>query len=76
MNEVSCYGDPNNAKFLGDFNDHWKVEILNKGPTSPNYLDAVKSKFRLIHTATGCKLYSHDVKLPSWGISFLFIFRL
>jgi dolichyl-phosphate-mannose-protein mannosyltransferase len=74
VNEVSCYGDPNNAKFLGDFNDHWRVEILNKEATGTSYLDAVKSKFRLIHAQTGCKLYSHDVRLPKWGISHFFDF--
>lgn len=48
---------------------------MNKDPENP-YLDAVKSKFRLIHTSTGCKLYSHDIKLPNWGIFLFVIFRL
>ena len=67
MNEVSCYGDENNPEFIGDFNDHWRVEILNKDDENP-YLDAIRSKFLLVHSGTGCKIYSHDIKLPNWGI--------
>jgi dolichyl-phosphate-mannose-protein mannosyltransferase len=67
VNEVSCYGDENQPDFLGDFNDHWKVLILNKDDENP-YLDAIRSKFLLVHGGTGCKLYSHDTKLPKWGI--------
>ncbi|KAI8915493.1 Dolichyl-phosphate-mannose-protein mannosyltransferase-domain-containing protein [Powellomyces hirtus] len=60
--EVSGYGAPG---FLGDSNDHWRVEILDHDPENP-YLFALQ-KFRLIHQNTGCALFSHAVKLPEWG---------
>ncbi|KAJ3023940.1 hypothetical protein HKX48_009148 [Thoreauomyces humboldtii] len=61
--EVSGYGAPG---FLGDTNDHWRVEILNLDPKHPE-LRALDHKFRLIHQNTGCALFSHKVKLPEWG---------
>ena len=66
-NEVSGYGDPVDAGFIGDSNDHWRVDILNQDPAHP-FLDAITSKFQLIHINTGCRLFSHDLKLPEWGM--------
>lgn len=69
QNEVSAYGG---IEFKGDANDQWKIEIDKKlsepGEAQENIL-AVKTKFRLVHTSTGCKLFSHDVKLPDWGFN-------
>ncbi|KAJ3130402.1 hypothetical protein HK098_002631, partial [Nowakowskiella sp. JEL0407] len=62
-NEVSAYGSPG---FLGDTNDHWRIEIPNHDPKDP-FVNAMQTKFRLIHQNTGCKLFSHNVKLPEWG---------
>ncbi|KAJ1570056.1 hypothetical protein HK096_003834 [Nowakowskiella sp. JEL0078] len=62
-NEVSAYG----AKgFLGDTNDYWRIEVPDWDGKYP-YIDAMKTKFRLIHVNSGCKLFSHNVKLPEWG---------
>ncbi|BFZ58708.1 Dolichyl-phosphate-mannose--protein mannosyltransferase 1 [Savitreella phatthalungensis] len=67
QNEVSCYGFDN---FDGDANDLFRIEIqpeyTPKGPAR-DFLTAIDSKFRLIHVMTGCALFSHKVKLPSWG---------
>ncbi|RUS19622.1 Dolichyl-phosphate-mannose-protein mannosyltransferase-domain-containing protein [Endogone sp. FLAS-F59071] len=66
-NEVSGYGFPG---FEGDANDYWRVEIYDheaKDSIAKERLRTLHSKFRLIHTNTGCALFSHSVKLPDWG---------
>lgn len=60
-NEASGYGEPG---FLGDTNDHWRVEFVDRSHAS---LKAMSTKFRLVHVNTGCKLFSHALKLPEWG---------
>jgi dolichyl-phosphate-mannose-protein mannosyltransferase len=67
QNEVSAYGYKG---FDGDSNDMFRVEIIKKlsdGPVAKERLRTIQTKFRLIHTMTGCVLFSHKVKLPSWG---------
>jgi len=67
QNEVSTYGM---AGFAGDMNDDWIVEI-EKGsksdPVSSRRVRTLGTKFRLRHALTGCYLFSHKVKLPTWG---------
>lgn len=67
QNEVSGYGYEG---FDGDANDDFRVEIVKdhseKGPARER-LRTMQTKFRLIHTTTGCALFSHKVKLPKWG---------
>jgi dolichyl-phosphate-mannose-protein mannosyltransferase len=66
--EVSCYGDAENPKFIGDFNDHWRVEIMNAEEGNVTaYLQSMKSKFKLVHVNRGCSLFSHEIKLPKWA---------
>ncbi|KAF8244663.1 PMT-domain-containing protein [Wilcoxina mikolae CBS 423.85] len=67
QNEVSAYGYKG---FEGDSNDMFRVEIVKKlsdGQVAKERLRTIRTKFRLIHTMTGCVLFSHKVKLPSWG---------
>ncbi|KAI9207511.1 Dolichyl-phosphate-mannose-protein mannosyltransferase-domain-containing protein [Polychytrium aggregatum] len=62
-NEVSGYGD---TTFLGDANDHWRVEIIDNNEKDP-YVYTLGKNIRLISAMQGCKLFSHKVKLPKWG---------
>ncbi|KAI9342069.1 Dolichyl-phosphate-mannose-protein mannosyltransferase-domain-containing protein, partial [Zopfochytrium polystomum] len=62
-NEASGYGQEG---YLGDTNDHWRVEVTNK-VSSTGPVKAITSKIRLIHTNTGCQLFSHNTKLPEWA---------
>ncbi|KAK9488797.1 Dolichyl-phosphate-mannose-protein mannosyltransferase-domain-containing protein [Lipomyces starkeyi] len=67
QNEVSAYGYKG---FAGDANDNFQIEILeskSKPGKAQEYVRAIETKFRLIHTVTGCALFSHKVKLPSWA---------
>lgn len=67
QNEVSAYG---HKDFPGDSNDMFRVEIvkqLSDGPAAKERLRTIQTKFRLIHTMTGCALFSHKTKLPAWG---------
>ncbi|KAI0052691.1 glycosyltransferase family 39 protein [Auriscalpium vulgare] len=67
QNEVSGYGMPG---FIGDMNDDWFVEIDHgdrRDPESSRRVRTLGSQFRLRHALTGCYLFSHKVKLPSWG---------
>lgn len=65
--EVSGYG---HEGFDGDANDDWIVEI-DKAKSAPGEaqtkVKAIDTKFRLRHAMTGCYLFSHETKLPSWG---------
>lgn len=65
--EVSAYGAEN---FTGDANDDWIVEIDKDASAkgeAQEYVKALETKFRLRHAMTGCLLFSHEVKLPSWA---------
>ncbi|KAI8904782.1 Dolichyl-phosphate-mannose-protein mannosyltransferase-domain-containing protein [Gorgonomyces haynaldii] len=62
INEVSCYGT-GEPDFLGDSNDHWRIEVLG----SEGNVDAMTSRIRLKHVNTGCYLMSRESKLPKWG---------
>ncbi|TPX35203.1 dolichyl-phosphate-mannose---protein mannosyltransferase [Synchytrium endobioticum] len=62
-NEVSGYGTEG---FLGDTNDHWRFEVANQ-KADDGGIRAIETKFRLAHVNSGCKLFSHAVKLPEWG---------
>ncbi|KAI5812832.1 Dolichyl-phosphate-mannose-protein mannosyltransferase-domain-containing protein [Pyronema omphalodes] len=67
QNEVSAYGYKG---FEGDANDMFRIEIVKKlseGPIAKERVRTIQTKFRLIHTMTGCVLFSHKVKLPAWG---------
>ncbi|KAI7866959.1 Dolichyl-phosphate-mannose-protein mannosyltransferase-domain-containing protein [Spinellus fusiger] len=62
--EVSGYGFPN---YEGDANDYWRVDILEPHHPKDSHLEAMHSKFRLVHIAQNCALFSHQVALPEWG---------
>jgi dolichyl-phosphate-mannose-protein mannosyltransferase len=67
QNEVSAYGFKD---FPGDANDYFRVEIVKKkshGAVAKERLRTIETKFRLVHTMTGCVLFSHKVKLPDWA---------
>jgi len=61
--EATGYGDPS----IVDSNDHWKIEVIGAKVGDP--VEAIHSKFRLIHVNNKCSLFSHSVKLPEWGFS-------
>ncbi|KAI8848349.1 hypothetical protein BC829DRAFT_394251, partial [Chytridium lagenaria] len=60
--EVSGYGEPG---YPGDTNDHWRVEFSDSDAKGQQ-LEAIHTRFRLIHVNTWCQLFSHSVKLPEW----------
>lgn len=65
--EVASYGY---FGFEGDQNDDWIIEIDEDESTpgeAQKVVKAIETKFRLRHAMTGCLLFSHEVKLPSWG---------
>jgi dolichyl-phosphate-mannose-protein mannosyltransferase len=67
QNEVSAYGLPG---FAGDMNDDWFVEIekgSKRDPESGLRVRTLGTQFRLRHAITGCYLFSHKVKLPTWA---------
>lgn len=67
QNEVTAYGYEG---FEGDLNDNFRVEILESKSVpgvARDRLRTLHTKFRLIHTITGCALFSHSVKLPKWA---------
>jgi len=67
QNEVSAYGLPG---FAGDMNDDWVVEIekgSKRDQESGHRLRTLGTQFRLRHQLTGCYLFSHKVKLPTWA---------
>ena len=56
--------------FPGDVNDVFRVEIiphLSEGLIAKERVRTIQTKFKLVHTQTGCALFSHKVKLPEWG---------
>jgi dolichyl-phosphate-mannose-protein mannosyltransferase len=65
--EVSAYGADN---YPGDLNDIWKLEIvtdLSEPGDSQIKWQTIKSVVRLRHMVSGCYLFVHRRKLPSWG---------
>ncbi|OJD16883.1 hypothetical protein AJ78_02980 [Emergomyces pasteurianus Ep9510] len=67
QNEVSAYGYEG---FPGDANDLFRVEIvksMSDGDEAKERVRTIQTKFKLIHLMTGCALFSHKVKLPTWG---------
>lgn len=67
QNEVSAYGY---SGFEGDANDVFRVEIIpqmSDGEEAKKRVRTIQTKFKLVHTMTGCVLFSHKVKLPDWG---------
>ncbi|KAF3941324.1 hypothetical protein ABW19_dt0202775 [Dactylella cylindrospora] len=67
QNEVSAYGYEG---FDGDANDYFRVEIIksmSKGAVAKERVRTIDTRFKLVHVMTGCVLFSHKVKLPSWG---------
>jgi dolichyl-phosphate-mannose-protein mannosyltransferase len=61
--EATGYGNPG----IVDSNDHWKIEVIGAKDGDP--VEAIHSKFRLVHVNNKCSLFSHSVKLPEWGFS-------
>ncbi|KAI0303009.1 hypothetical protein BC826DRAFT_965650 [Russula brevipes] len=67
QNEVSAYGMPG---FIGDMNDDWIVEIekgSKRDSVSGRRVRTLGTQLRLKHALTGCYLFSHKVKLPTWA---------
>lgn len=67
QNEISAYGYEG---FEGDANDLFKIEIvksLSNGVEAKKRVRTIQTKFKLVHLMTGCVLFSHKVKLPTWG---------
>ncbi|ORX72966.1 PMT-domain-containing protein [Linderina pennispora] len=67
--EVSGYGFPG---FAGDANDNFRIDILNgdsKSPGSDKSVQAIYSRFRIVHTRLNCVLYNSRQKLPEWAFS-------
>lgn len=62
----SGYGFPD---YEGDANDYWRVEIEenDRYPEAGKRLQTLRSRIRLVHVLQSCALFSHEVKLPSWG---------
>ncbi|KAG4089122.1 PMT-domain-containing protein [Neocallimastix lanati (nom. inval.)] len=61
--EATGYGNPN----VVDSNDHWKIDVIGAKKGDP--VEAINSRFRLIHVNNKCSLFSHTVKLPNWAYS-------
>eukprot|EP00833_Pecoramyces_ruminatium_P005542 jgi/Orpsp1_1/1179574/evm.model.c7180000069913.1 len=61
--EATGYGNPSTI----DSNDHWKIDVI--GAKKGDFVEAINSRFRLIHVNNKCSLFSHSVKLPDWGFS-------
>lgn len=59
--QVTCYGE----KGLGDANDVFRIEF-DSGKVGER-LEAVKTRFKLVHYLMNCALYSHNKQLPKWG---------
>lgn len=61
--QVTCYGE----KGLGDANDVWRIEFEGGGARLGDRLEAVKTRFKLVHYLASCALHSHNKQLPKWG---------
>ncbi len=67
QNEVSAYGFEG---FEGDANDIFWIDIAKESSEpglAQEQVVPIHTKFRLVHLLTGCRLFSHNVKLPSWA---------
>ncbi|KAJ2798829.1 hypothetical protein H4R20_004674 [Coemansia guatemalensis] len=63
--ELAGYGF---ANFSGDSNDNFRLEILHgDAEGADKHLQAIESKFRLIHDNLGCAVYNSRKKLPKWA---------
>ncbi|KAJ2792808.1 hypothetical protein GGI18_000108 [Coemansia linderi] len=65
--ELSGYGFTN---FAGDSNDNFRLDILSgdkKEAGSDVQLQAIYSRFRLIHRNLNCAVYNSRKKLPKWA---------
>ncbi|KAJ1642863.1 Dolichyl-phosphate-mannose--protein mannosyltransferase 1 [Coemansia asiatica] len=65
--ELSGYGFDN---FPGDSNDNFRLEILSgdkNEPGSDKHVQAIYTRFRLIHTNLHCAVYNSQKKLPKWA---------
>ncbi|KAI7831049.1 Dolichyl-phosphate-mannose-protein mannosyltransferase-domain-containing protein [Kickxella alabastrina] len=65
--ELSGYGFKD---FAGDSNDDFTLEILagdSRHPGSEEQLQAIYSRFRLIHRNLQCAVYNSRKKLPKWA---------
>ncbi|KAJ1560779.1 hypothetical protein HK405_005974 [Cladochytrium tenue] len=60
-NEASGYGQ---AGYLGDTNDHWRVEVTNKKGRDGS-VKAISSQIRLIHMGVMFDLITHRLKSAS-----------
>jgi len=61
--EATGYGNP----YTIDTNDHWRIDVI--GAKKGDFVEAINSRFRLIHVNNKCSLFSHTVKLPEWAFS-------
>lgn len=59
--QVTCYGEDG----IGDANDVFRIEFESGG--HGKRLEAVKTRFKLVHYLMNCALYSHNKQLPKWG---------
>lgn len=59
--QVTGYGE----KGVGDANDVFRVEF--EGGQTGDQLEAVMTRFKLVHYLMGCAIYSHNKQLPKWG---------
>ncbi|KAF7494716.1 Protein O-mannosyl-transferase 2 [Sarcoptes scabiei] len=59
--QATCYGE----KGVGDANDVFRIEFESSSPD--HKLEAVKTRFKLIHYLMNCALYSHNKQLPKWA---------
>ncbi|KAJ1962510.1 hypothetical protein GGI12_002608 [Dipsacomyces acuminosporus] len=65
--EVSGYGFPG---FPGDSNDNFIIEVIQNDKAkqgSDEYVQAIYSRFRLLHPGMSCALYNTRQKLPKWA---------
>ncbi|KAJ2704659.1 hypothetical protein FB645_003091 [Coemansia sp. IMI 203386] len=65
--ELSGYGFDN---FAGDSNDNFRLDILagdRSEPGSDKHVQAIYTRFRLIHANLNCAVYNSQKKLPKWA---------
>ncbi|KAJ1720302.1 hypothetical protein LPJ53_005053 [Coemansia erecta] len=65
--ELSGYGFDN---FAGDSNDNFRIEILHgdkHSEGSDKHVQAIYTRFRLIHSNLHCAVYNSRKKLPKWA---------
>ncbi|KAJ2009549.1 Dolichyl-phosphate-mannose--protein mannosyltransferase 1 [Coemansia thaxteri] len=65
--EISGYGFPG---FAGDTNDDFQVDILSGDrhePGSDTHVQAIYSRFRLVHRNLQCSVYNSRKQLPKWA---------